>query len=89
MSSIGSLIVNFKIASDFRLTDGKGRLLYGLIELKYIHYHYIIFIVSLISLGVIIIAKRKKENNYMILLALIITFISFLFVFLKLWRLMV
>jgi len=81
--------VNFKIASDFRLTDGKGRLLYGLIELKYVHYHYIIFIASLISLGVIIMAKRKLENNYMIVLALIINVVSFLFVFLKLWKLMV
>jgi len=86
---IAVIIVNLKIANQYLLSDGKTKALFGLKELTTFFYQYYFVILGIISLIFGLIGIKKKELKSLYIIALSLSVLSIIFVFIRLWRLMI
>jgi len=86
---IAVIIVNLKIANQYLLSDGKTKALFGLIELTTFYYQYYFVILGILSLILGLLGIKKKELKLIYLIALSLSVLSIIFVFIRLWRLMI
>ena len=86
---IAIIIVNLKIANLYLLSDGKTKDLFGLKELTTFFYQYYFVILGIISLIFGLIGIKKKELKALYIIALSLSVMSIIFVFIRLWRLMI
>jgi len=83
------IIVNHKIANQYILSDGKTQALFGIIEILDFSYKYYLLIPCLISFLCGLLAIRKKEMKFTIQIALSLSILSIISVFMEIWKLMV
>jgi len=86
---ISIIIINHDIAKSYLLTDGKGRVLFGLTELLIYYYQYYFVLLSLVAFVFAIIGSRKKECGNINRLSYLIGIVSLIFIFARIWRLMI
>ena len=86
---IAVIIVNFKIANQYFLSDGKTKALFGLIELTTFYYKYYFVILGILSLILGLLGIKKKELKLTYLIALSLSVLSIILVFIRLWKLMI
>ncbi len=86
---IAVIIVNLKIANQYLLSDEKTKALFGLKELTTFFYQYYFVILGIISLIFGLIGTKKKELKSLYIIALSLSVLSIIFVFIRLWRLMI
>ena len=86
---ISVIIVNFKIANQYFLSDGKTKALFGLIELTTFYYKYYFVILGILSLILGLLGIKKKELKLTYLIALSLSTLSIILVFIRLWKLMI
>ena len=84
-----TLIINYRISLRFNSSDGKTQALFGIIELTNYSYKYYFVLLSLISLGFAIVAKRRKEPIKLNRIAMILGILSLGLIFLRIWRIMI
>ena len=83
------LKINYDISIAFKQADGKTKLLFGITELLRFGYKYYYLILSVISLILCLLAKRKNEIISIVLFAFILTCLSTVLIFLSLWKIMI
>ena len=86
---IMTIQINHNIAQRYLSSDGKTQALFGIIETFNFYYQYYFVVLSSISLIFAILGTRKKENRLPNRLAYIIGFLSLIFIFTRIWRLMI
>jgi len=87
LSIIGNAILNYKLYSLYIKASGKTQALFGIIELSHLHYKIYIFIAGLIALIFSLIALKRKETRSSLLILL--STISLLLVFIRIWHLFI
>lgn len=80
-----SISVNITIAEEFVKADGKTKALFWLVEMGFIFKYYFLF-GSLVSGILLFKAFRKKENQKIKLIALVLLLTGILSVVLKFWN---
>jgi hypothetical protein len=86
---IAVIVVNQKIAHQYLLSDGKTRAMFGIIEMAQFYYKYYFSILGLSSLLFGLMAIRKKEMKLIIQIALILSVISNISIFIQIWKFMI
>ncbi|MBK9731238.1 MAG: hypothetical protein IPO83_08105 [Chitinophagaceae bacterium] len=86
---LGLLTLNFYLASVYVNADGKTQALFGIIELENEIYKYIIGIGVTIAIVMDIIAYFKKESGNWIMAAMVTCLITFICIFLSIWKAMI
>jgi hypothetical protein len=81
--------LNLDIAQTYNSTDGKGRALFGIIEITYLIHKYLIGAIILIAFGTSIFAVRKKDNSVFVYISFLLVIISSILIFLRLWKIFV
>ncbi len=88
--SIASIIkINHDIALRYISSDGKTKLLFGIIEALVFYYKYYFILISLAALGFTITAFYKREDITIKRISLIIGLLSLILIFVPLWRIMI
>jgi len=87
ISLIGNAFLNYKLYSLYIKASGKTQALFGMIELSHLHYKIYIFIAGLIALIFSLIALQKKETRSR--LSILLSTISLLLVFVRIWHLFI
>jgi len=86
---IAVIVVNRKIANQYLFSDGKTQALFGINEILIYSYKYYFLILGIVSLMFGLLAIRRKENKIAIIIALLLSILSFLSVTLRIWTLMI
>ena len=81
--------LNLDIAQTYNSTDGKGRALFGIFEITYINYKYLIGAIILIAFGTSIFAVIKKDNSVFVYISFFLVIISSVLIFSRLWKIFV
>ena len=92
LSSICIVLIiwmNLDIVQKYISTDGKGRALFGIIEIWYLNYKFYLIVISLISIGLSTMATRRKENKYYNLTAYFFGILSLILIFIRFWKIMI
>lgn len=91
--SIGCVIVIIKINNDiaikYLLSDGKTKLLFGIIEALNFHYKYYFILMSLTALAFSIFAFKRRENKIINRITFIMALLSLILIFSPIWRIMI
>jgi hypothetical protein len=80
------VFINNKIADQYLASDGKTRVLFGMIELLSYSYKYYFIPISLISIAASIIGKRKQEGKRFFWISFTFSIISLILIFIPIWR---
>jgi hypothetical protein len=83
------LKINYVIAKYYLMADVKTRSLFGIVELLNFSYKYYLLILSLISVVLAYIASRRQESSRFVIPAYLLTCISTILVFFKIWKIFV
>ena len=81
--------INHNIALRYISSDGKTKLLFGIIEALVFYYKYYFVLISLIALGFTIAAFYKREDLIIKRISLIIGLLSLALIFVPIWRIMI
>jgi hypothetical protein len=77
--------LNYKIYNKYINSNGKTKALFGLVELGYLEYKFYLLIPIIFSIGLSIYAKKRFENRYTYLSALLISALLLILVFVRIW----
>ncbi|MFT3739512.1 MAG: hypothetical protein QM786_12200 [Breznakibacter sp.] len=83
------LVVNVKIANHYLSSDGKTKLLFGLVEMLNYSYKYYFVLVGVVSISISLIGKRKQEGKGIFIFSLVLMLISLTLILLPIWKIMV
>jgi len=81
--------INIDIAQRYLQSDGKTQALFGITETFEFYYQYYYLGLSLIALILAMIGTKRKENSLINRTAYIISLISLIIIFARVWRLMI
>ena len=84
-----TVFINFQIAERYLRAYGKTKALFGITELFQFGYQYYVAILGLISLVLAILSFRKEGKRKQVIVAALLSLISILIVFARIWRLYV
>lgn len=77
--------ISYEMAVCYLTTDGKGRAVYGLIEISFAYKYY--YLLLSIAAGIFAaIAMRKKENKILVVAAFVGSLLSAWVNFIDIWR---
>lgn len=83
-----TVFINIKIAHAFIMATGKTKALFGLVSELRFGYKYYVLIPSIVSLIAALLSIIKNSGMVVNILAVALSVISILIVFLNIWRLM-
>lgn len=81
--------INIKIANRYLSADGKTQALFGIVETLSFSYKYWFIGLSFGSIITSILGKRKMEGKRIYMVSFIFSLISFIIIFIPIWRLMI
>ena len=86
---VAVVITNYNISIRYLTSDGKTQALFGVIEATNFYYKYYFIIIGLFSLVLGLLAIKKKEKLLAIQLALVLSILAIISIFVQLWKLMI
>lgn len=86
---VAEIITNYNISIRYLSSDGKTRALFGVIEATNFYYKYYFIVVGMFSLVLGLLAIKKKEKLLVIQLALVLSILAIISIFIQLWKLMI
>jgi hypothetical protein len=88
-SMVVTIIINIQIAKQYLKSDGKTRGLFGINELLQFGYQYYLVLLGVASFVFALLGIGKSLQKRKILIAALLSLISIVTVFLRIWRIII
>lgn len=89
ISIIATVIINLQIAKEYSRVGRKTQVWFGITEALQFGYQYYIVVIGIVALLFSIISIKKKKEGPCPIIAVVISLLAIIVVFLKIWRLFV
>jgi apolipoprotein N-acyltransferase len=86
---VAIVIVNFKIAERYLVSDGKTQALFGIVLTLSFSYKYLLILLSFLAMYFAYLGKRKQELKQAVWLAFLLGIVSIILIFSPVWSLLV